>query len=174
MANSIFDYFNDDELWRRNIRPLEDPKIRLGTPTSLKSPFGKISLETRFSFPSKQNWKGGGVYRFNYYSIEEDGSEHDNHPFVILLDRPDAGGVIRYSETKGKEGLRYFTGLNLNYLESEAVSLMIDAVVLQNATKGPVTYEALMSIDSRIPYHVFRMYYLKNTSNTKEVMIKRA
>lgn len=172
MANSLFDYLGDEELFNRNTQNKDDP-IKRRTPSKIKSPFGTMKITSKSVFQLNNRLKAGTIVRFNYVSVNRPGyTEHDKHPFVILLTNP--GGKVFYkSKTERHLGGWLFHGINLNYLKDEAMAIMLEALVIQNITKGPPSYDLLSDFDAFIPEQAFRKYYVKGTKSPKLLKAER-
>jgi len=172
MANSIYDYLGDEELWNRSVRAKDDPKRRT-TPGRLASPFGTVLVESSARAKITRAYKAGTIFRFRYTSVNRPGYiEHDKNPWVILLNGKD-GNVFYTSNSERHSGDKLFHGINLNYLENEAVVIMLEAIKFQNVTKGPPSYDLLKAFDTFIPEIAYRTYYVKGVGSPKLIKVSR-
>lgn len=186
-GRTILDYISTKHiknrtLWDSAIRDKDDPFLRKGTPPKVKTHFGTTLLfNTRGLTKSLDKYTPtpGSLWRFSYNSSFDDNREHDPFPYIILLQKESTGLVFNKSTTVRDDkypsvlGKKYFYGLNLNYLRMDLAALYIEAVNIQKILGDFVSEDMIKGIDSAIPKHAFRMYYLDWCSGFRRVSVKR-
>ena len=110
----------------------------------------------------------GGIFEFNYTATVKE--THDPNPLVILLSKN--GEIIRSSTTKGKEGWKFFTGINLNYLSPGLASILIRMLLIEEGKPKELDYDQILMISRMAGYHSYRMYYMRGASNFTYVEVE--